>query len=69
MLQGKIKNLVEDRGFGFIETGEEKDIFFHASVCEGCEFDSLTQGQNINYELDAPSSKDKGPRASKVCAA
>jgi cold shock CspA family protein len=68
MPEGNIKNLVEDRGFGFIEVDgkDNKDIFFHATACDDCTFDGLKQGQRVEYELEAPGSGDRGPRASRV---
>lgn len=62
MPQGKIKKLVSDKGFGFIE-GERGDIFFHHSAVEGGGFDSLQEGQQVEYtEGRGP----KGPRAEQV---
>lgn len=61
MAQGTIKKLTE-KGFGFIE-GEKGDIFFHHSVVEGEAFDSLREGQTVEYtEGQGP----KGPRAENV---
>ena len=62
MPQGKIKKLVSDKGFGFIE-GERGDIFFHHSAVEGGGFDTLQEGQQVEYtEGRGP----KGPRAEQV---
>ena len=62
MPQGKIKRLVSDRGFGFIE-GERGDIFFHSSSVEGTAFEALSEGQRVEYE---EGSGPKGPRAENV---
>src|SRR5437660_667339 len=40
MPQGKIKRLVSDRGFGFVE-GERDDLFFHHSEVQGVSFEEL----------------------------
>jgi CspA family cold shock protein len=62
MPEGKIKRLT-DKGFGFIDTGTGKDIFFHHSNLEGVEYDSLQEGQRVSYnEGRGP----KGPRAENV---
>jgi CspA family cold shock protein len=62
MPEGKIKKLVSDRGFGFIESGG-KEIFFHLSAVEGTTFEALMEGQTVSYEVgDGP----KGPRATNV---
>ncbi len=69
MPQGVIKKIVQDRGFGFI-SGDRGDVFFHHSTVEGCVFDELQEGQNVEYEVEEGDSdsrnRGKGPRASRV---
>ena len=61
MPQGRIRKLT-DKGFGFIE-GERGDVFFHHSSLEGVSYDSLREGQTVDYqEGQGP----KGPRAENV---
>jgi len=62
MAEGTIKRLV-DRGFGFIDTGSDNDIFFHSSNLEGVSFDELREGQRVSY---TEGSGPKGPRAENV---
>ena len=62
MPQGKIKKLVADRGFGFIE-GDSGDLFFHFSGVEGVTFEELNEGQLVEYEVGQG---PKGPRADAV---
>jgi CspA family cold shock protein len=62
MAEGTIKRLT-DKGFGFIETGSGKDLFFHMSAVEGVRFEDLRQGQRVSFnEGQGP----KGPRAENV---
>ena len=61
MPQGTIKKLT-DKGFGFIE-GERGDIFFHHSSVEGASYESLREGQLVEYEEGRG---PKGPRAENV---
>ncbi|TWT39267.1 cold-shock protein [Blastopirellula retiformator] len=62
MPEGKIKRLT-DKGFGFIDTGSNKDLFFHMSSLEGVRYDDLREGQTVSYvEGQGP----KGPRAEQV---
>lgn len=62
MAEGTIKRLMEN-GFGFIDTGSKKDMFFHSSNVEGVSFDELREGQQVTYtEGVGP----KGPRAENV---
>ena len=35
MAEGTIKRIT-DKGFGFIDTGTNQDMFFHSSNVEGC---------------------------------
>ncbi len=49
MPKGTIKRLM-DRGFGFIKTEDETDLFFHRNALEGVEFSSLSEGQDVEFE-------------------
>jgi CspA family cold shock protein len=62
MAKGTIKKVTE-RGFGFINTGEEKDLFFHSNDLQGVVYESLTEGQEVEFEVE---STDKGPKAKNV---
>jgi CspA family cold shock protein len=62
MPEGKIKKLL-DKGFGFINAGKDKDLFFHSSVVQGASFEELREGQKVSYtEGRGP----KGPCAENV---
>lgn len=62
MPQGTIKRLT-DKGFGFIDTGTGKDIFFHHSSVQGVGFEMLKEGQRVSY---TDGRGPKGPRAENV---
>ena len=62
MPEGKIKKLVADRGFGFID-GEKGDLFFHHSEVQGVTFEELNEGQTVQYEIGEGR---KGPCAVSV---
>jgi CspA family cold shock protein len=62
MPEGTIKRLT-DRGFGFINTGKEKDLFFHSSALQGVTFDELREGQKVSY---TEGQGKKGPCAENV---
>ncbi|MFC2071437.1 cold-shock protein [Chloroflexota bacterium] len=51
MAEGTIRRLITDRGFGFIKTEDEKDLFFHRSNLEGVEYSSIREGQEVEYEV------------------
>ena len=61
MPQGTIKKLT-DKGFGFIE-GERGELFFHSSSLQDVSFDSLSEGQTVEFEEGRG---PKGPRAENV---
>jgi len=48
MAEGTIKKLT-DRGFGFIKSSGDKDLFFHSSSVQGVSFDDLREGQKVSY--------------------
>jgi CspA family cold shock protein len=51
MPKGTIRRLITDRGFGFIQTAEGKDLFFHRSQLEGVDYSSLREGQEVEFEV------------------
>ena len=63
MPQGKIKRLVSERGFGFIEGERGDDLFFHHSALQGTTVEELREGQIVEYEVGRG---PKGPRAESV---
>jgi len=63
MAKGRIRRLMRDRGYGFITTEDGKDIFFHQTALRGLRFDSLKEGQSVEFEVETG---PKGPRAVEV---
>ena len=61
MAEGTIKRL--NKGFGFIDIGADKDLFFHASSLEGVSFAELQEGQRVSF---TEGRGEKGPRAENV---
>jgi len=63
--RGRIKKMVRDRGFGFIRGDDGKEVFFHRSGLGGSEYDTLNEGDNVEYVVqEGP----RGPRAENVRA-
>ncbi|MCH8046363.1 MAG: cold shock domain-containing protein [Planctomycetes bacterium] len=62
MPSGKIKKLVTDRGFGFVES-DNGELFFHHSEVQGTTFEDLQEGQTIEFEIGQGR---KGPCATSV---
>jgi len=63
MPKGTIRRLM-DRGYGFIKTEEKEDLFFHRNDLEGVEFDGLSEGQEVEFEMGQ--GRDGRPQAVKV---
>ena len=63
-MNGTIKRLVTDKGFGFVAASDSStEYFFHQSACSGVQFDDLREGQAVSFdEGQGP----KGPRAENV---
>jgi len=64
MAEGTIKKLM-DKGFGFINTGKDKDLFFHSKNLQGVSFEQLQEGQRVSY---TEGRSEKGPCAENVTA-
>ncbi len=63
MPKGKIKWFSDSKGYGFIDTGEGKDLFVHFSAVQSAGYKSLREGQEVEYEIgEGP----RGPQAEKV---
>jgi cold shock protein len=63
MALGKIKWFSDAKGYGFIDTGEGKDLFVHFSEIQQDGYKSLREGQEVEYEVGQG---PKGPQAEKV---
>jgi CspA family cold shock protein len=64
MAEGTIKKLM-DKGFGFINTGKDKDLFFHSKNLQGVSFEQLQEGQRVSF---TEGRSEKGPCAENVTA-
>jgi CspA family cold shock protein len=63
MPRGKVKWFNDTKGYGFIEQETGEDVFVHYTAIEGDGFKSLTQGQEVQFEIiQGP----KGPQAANV---
>jgi CspA family cold shock protein len=63
-MNGTIKRLANEKGFGFIAPeGGDKDVFFHSSALIDVTFDELRVNDQVSFETEQ---SDKGPRATNV---
>jgi CspA family cold shock protein len=64
MATGTVKWFNESKGFGFITPSDGgSDVFVHFSGIASSGFRSLTEGQNVTYEVE---NGPKGPQAVQV---
>ena len=63
MKKGTIVRIM-DKGYGFIKTeGEDKDLFFHSNEVQTADFNSLKEGDEVEFEV---TEGQKGPQAVNV---
>lgn len=66
MVVGTVKWFSNEKGYGFLSTADGEDVFVHFSAIEMEGYKSLTQGQEVEFDVgDGP----KGKQASNVRAA
>ena len=64
MARGTIRRLITDRGFGFIQAADGAELFFHRNELEGVDYNSLAEGQQVEFEIGE--GRDGRPQAVKV---
>ena len=64
-MQGTIRKVIRDRGFGFIHGADGREIFFHRSSLQRLDFETLMEGEKVEFEVERA---EKGPRATNVRA-
>ena len=64
-MQGKIKNINEEKGYGFIiSIDDNQEYFFHRSgLLNYADWSELKKGTLVEFN---PSKGDKGPRAADI---
>ena len=64
MLRGRVKWFNDSKGYGFIQQeAGGSDVFVHFSAIQADGFKTLTEGQEVEFELQGG---DKGLNAAKV---
>ena len=62
-MTGNVKWFTAEKGFGFIRTEEEKDIFVHYSQIVQDGYKSLNEGEAVRFEIFE---SEKGLQAKNV---
>jgi len=63
MNRGKVKWFNENKGYGFIEQDSGPDVFVHYTAIEGDGFRTLSEGEEVEFEMKEG---EKGLQASRV---
>jgi len=63
MATGTVKWFDDAKGYGFIEREDGEDVFVHYSAIVGEGYRSLTEGSEVEFDVEQD---PKGPRAANV---
>ena len=63
---GKVKWFNAERGYGFIEQEDGKDIFVHYSAIEAKGFRCLETGQMVEYDVVLNNDRREAARVKKL---
>ncbi len=63
MTKGTVKWFNDSKGYGFITPEEGNDVFVHHSSIQGEGFKSLSEGDQVEFEI---TEGDKGQQATNV---
>lgn len=62
-MHGRVKWFNQEKGYGFIERDDGGDVFVHYSAIQEEGFKTLTEGQEVEFEIvQGP----RGPQAANV---
>jgi len=61
--EGRVSRVLRDEGYGFIETGDGREVYFHRNAVLNGGFDRLERGSVVRF---AEAEGEKGPQASTV---
>lgn len=63
MSEGRVKWFNDKKGYGFIESKEQGDVFVHYTGISAEGFRSLKEGDRVTFEVQR---SPKGPQATNV---
>ncbi len=60
---GTIGRVFRTKGYGFIQTDGDRQIYFHRNALDGLAFDDVSKGMPVAFELEEG---QNGPQAARV---
>jgi len=63
LAEGIVKWFSGKKGYGFIERGEESDVFVHYTSIDMPGFKTLNEGERVQFDVE---DSDRGPVAKNV---
>ena len=63
---GRIRKVFVDRGYGFIDAGLGKDVFFHMKFLSKIEREFIREGVNVRFQLEENEDKLRARRVSLI---
>ncbi len=63
MHTGKIKKIISDRGFGFINDTDGRELFFHQSSLIDTKLSDLSEDTQVEFDIE---NSPKGPCAINI---
>ncbi len=63
MFTGTVKRIMREKGFGFISATDGREVFFHRSEVQNVEFDTLQEGDHLEFGV---TKGKKGPQAIEI---
>lgn len=62
-MKGKVVKFNKDKGYGFIKSEDDRDIFFHWSSIVMDGYKILNVGDEVEFEV---AESERGPRANNI---
>jgi len=63
LARGIVKWFNDRKGYGFISQEDGNDVFVHFSSIEATGYKTLSEGDNVDFEIEE---SDRGPEAKNV---
>ena len=65
MPKGKIRKVMEGKGYGFIKADDGREIFFHMSALKGLDFKDIKEEDSVEFDVEKDQ-RGRGLRAVNV---